>query len=120
MADIKTTVFEALKANSTLTGIVGDNIFYNVVEDVKGKAPLVLLVVSLIEAPRDLCGDVMYRKYAVNIKCVAATQGVVYDIATTVEDVTIMALNANNDTDDEPIWEEELQLFTMNVSFEVD
>lgn len=117
MADIKSEVFDALTADAALGAIVGNNIFYNVIDDTPQNLPAVLVVVRLERTEREMTGEVIRRAYNVNIKCISNSQAQVYEIVEAVEAVT-ETIGGENETDDEPVYEPEWNTFTMNIDFE--
>lgn len=117
MADIKSEVFNALTADAALAAIVGENIFYNVIDDTPQNLPAVLVVVRSARTEREMTGEIIRRVYEVNIKCISTSQAKVYEIVEAVEAVT-NSIGGENETDDEPIFEPEWNTFTMNIDFE--
>jgi len=115
---IKQDIYDALTASTALTEIVGTNIFYNVVDDMPETVPCVLMVVRVLRTEKEMTGEVIARVYGVNIKCVSASQEEVYSIVEAVEAATL-SLGTANETDEEPVYEPEINLFTMNIDFEI-
>lgn len=117
---LRNTVYSTLIADSSLSTLVGTNVYYNILPLNYSSPKAVIFNLQTNETFRDLLGNVIYKDKNCNIKAVSTRLDSIYDIADVVYNIIENSLEYSDlETDDEPFYDDERKLFTLNIDFRI-